>query len=190
MKAHANSLWAELTEEQRDELFMQLTAGMSYEDAAMMVQGWGLDCSTMRVWRCLERHGLEWRVQQARKAAEETATPDDVDAETRRGLKLQAYRLSFAALSAKEVAALTKLGQDDERLKFEQRKHEAEIAGFKQTMAHKERELQLATDKFEDQRLKVAAKVEKLREAGSALSDTERSALLDQVDEILGIRKK
>ena len=54
----------------------------------------------------------------------------------------------------------------------------------------KRRDQRLDREKFEDQRVRAAAELEKLRKpAGEPLPEAERTAILDKVDEILGIRK-
>jgi hypothetical protein len=108
-KPRPDSLYAKLTPAQREELLLLLLEqGGSYEDGVARLSAWGVSSSAAALSRFVSRHGLPWRLERARAAAEETkaSLPKDWEAEKARGLALKAYELTFRDLTAKEWAML------------------------------------------------------------------------------------
>jgi hypothetical protein len=122
MKPRSDSLYAKLRSPQREELLLALLdGGASYEDGIALLAKWGIKVSVAALARFVSRHGLPWRIERAREAAEETkkSLPADWEAEKARGLALKSYDLTFRDLSAKEWAMLKsmELKEREQKLK-------------------------------------------------------------------------
>jgi hypothetical protein len=111
-KPRPDSLYAKLKPAQREELLLLLLEqGGSYEDGVAKLSAWGVSSSAAALSRFVSRHGLPWRLDRARAAAEETKSslPKDWEAEKARGLALKSYELTFRDLSAKEWVMLKQI---------------------------------------------------------------------------------
>ncbi len=143
MKKRCDSLFAKLKPQQREELLHALIEDcVSTEKSLRMCEDWGVKASRSGLSRFLSSHGLPWRLERAKAAAEASSQslPTNWEAQKRRGLQQKEYELAFSNLTAKELVAMKRL-----ELKAE--------------------ELKLAREKFEELKARNVAASEKLKSA-------------------------
>jgi len=117
MKPRSDSLFAKLKPAQRDELLTnQVGQGAPLTDGLALLEKWGLRASYASLSRFISSHGMVWRIDQAKAAAEATrgSLPKDWSAERKRALAMKEFELTFRDLSTKEFYML-KSAEIDER---------------------------------------------------------------------------
>lgn len=140
MKVRADSLWAKLSEEQRQQLMQGLIHGsLPLADAALLCSGWlGRKVPEQRVSAAYQRHVHAWRLGVARNAAIEleAVAPANIDEATRRALGQRKFSIVMQDLDAAGLAALErnelmrqKLDLDRQRLSLDQEKVARLVAG-------------------------------------------------------------
>ncbi|MDD5349494.1 MAG: hypothetical protein PHQ12_04710 [Chthoniobacteraceae bacterium] len=196
-KIRSDSLYAQLTPEQRDLLFeWLLDEGLSYEAAALLcTEKFGLSPSHSALCGFLAQHGFAWRMDRAKQLADDKATslPKDFDSKKKAALAQREFEKAFNDLSTQEVIALQRLDLDRQiaRTQGEIELEKLKIARIK--LQQKEEDQALAREKFEtdvaEKLLDAALRSAAEKIATSDLSNAEkiaamRKAAFADVDEL------
>jgi hypothetical protein len=115
-KIRSDSLYAQLTPEQRDMLFeWLLDEGISYVDAAnLCVEKFGLNPSVPSLCGFMKQHGFSWRMDRAKEIANDKATslPANFDAKKRAALAQREFEKACNELTSQEIIAFQRLDLD------------------------------------------------------------------------------
>lgn len=126
MKARADSLYARLSSERREELLFDLVeGGKSLAQALERLAGWKVKTSAASLSRFLSSHGFAWRLERAKAAAQATekALPADWDAQKKRMLAQKMFEAICAgSTSRKELVSLKRVELAEEKIRLESRR--------------------------------------------------------------------
>lgn len=180
-KARSDSLWARCTAEQREELLVfLLEAGGGFRDALAMLEKWGVRASLGSLSNFVSRNSMDWRLRRAAELAAEAGgkLPPAWEKSKRVAMAQKEFELAFRDLSLKEYVAL-------ERLELDKRSARTRASQEERKLAIAERRVKL----LEDNQARAGAELAKLRDPATANSDSEREAILDEVDRIMGLKR-
>ncbi len=125
-KPPSNSLYARLTPKQRDQvLHWLIVEAKSLQWARDQIEAnCGVDISLMGVSRFLSSHGLPWKMDRAKEAAElaAKAAPKDIEEKIAQGLKQREFEKVFSELTVKELVSLRRLEIAGMKLEVDRRK--------------------------------------------------------------------
>jgi hypothetical protein len=173
-KIRSDALWARLTPAQREELLtLCVEQGASLADGLELLRGWEQPASRTALSRFISLHGLPWRVERARAAAETArgGLPKDWEAQRQQGLAMREFELTFRDLSNKEWVALKKMELDERamRLKEKIEPRKLEIASRRVVL-------------LEENAAKAKSALEGLKSKGGLTADT-----LKTIEEAAGL---
>jgi len=123
MKKRADSLFAKMTPDQREDLFLLcLEQGGSLQDGLKLLADWGLSSSPAALSRLMTEHGMVWRIDRAKLAASarKDSLPRDWEESKRQGLAQKEFELTFRDLSAKEWYLLKSIELDERAMKLKE----------------------------------------------------------------------
>ena len=123
MKARSDSLFAKLKPAQREELFTLLVEqGAGLADGITLLKKWGVSSSAPALSRFISSHGMSWRIDRAKAAAQATRgqLPKDWETERKRALAQKEFELTFRDLSAKEWYMLKSAELDERQMRLKE----------------------------------------------------------------------
>lgn len=167
MKVRSDSLFAKLKPAQREEL-LDLCVGQGASGTAgqALCATWGLSVSSASLSRFFSSHGMPWRIDRAKAAAEATrgALPKDWESQRKRALAQKEFELTFRDLSAKEWFMLKSMELDERQVRLKEtiEPKKLEILDRRVTLLEKQAAEALAT--VEDGKLSDAQKADRIRE--------------------------
>jgi hypothetical protein len=167
MKTRSDALWSKLKPAQREELLtLCLEGGAPLTEGLELLKSWGVRASLAGLSRCISSHGLPWRVERARAAAEVASggLPKDWEQERRRALAMREFELTFRELSAQEWALLKARELDERAMRLKE-----EVEPRKLALA--ERRVAL----LEENAAKAKAALENLKTKGGLTPETLRT---------------
>jgi hypothetical protein len=189
MKPRSDSLYAKLVQlkkpdhaemERLDELMLFLKSGHSYEDAAGLCHEWGVHTSETSVCDFYSRHAFSWAIDRARAAAAAVGNLPSVAKEILQASEQKVFELTMAP-ETKDSTLVAIRAMELERVSAE-RKYGLEI----QKVDVSKRRVSLLEKKM----AQASAKLQELRDPAKADDPKLRQAILDRVDELMGIAKK
>ena len=187
-KIRSDSLYAQLTPEQRDMLFeWLLDEGISYEDAAALcAEKFGLNPSASSLCGFLTQHGFSWRMDRAKELANDKATslPKDFDAKKRAALAQREFEKAFHNLGTQELIALQRLDLDRQIAKTQGEIELEKLKIARVKLGQKEKDQELAREKFE---MDFAKRL--LDAAFRAVAEGIATSDLSNADKIAAMRK-
>ena len=123
MKTRSDSLFAKLKPAQREELLTLLVEqGAGLADGLALLEKWGLRASYASLSRFISSHGMGWRIDRAKAAAQATRgqLPKDWETERKRALAQKEFELTFRDLSAKEWYMLKSAELDERQMRLKE----------------------------------------------------------------------
>lgn len=161
-KIRSDSLYARLSPEQREELFVLLVECQGpYEEALRILETWGVHASSGSLSTFVNKHGMAWRLRRAAELAAdaEGRLPSGWEKSQKLALAQKEYELSFRDLSLKEYVSLRALQIEEksaaERARLEREKLELTKKLKTRQLDLKSEEVSLARKKFQRETCKL-----------------------------------
>lgn len=170
-KIRSDSLYARLSPEQREELFVMLVEqGLPYELALLELEKWGVRASLGSLSNFVNRHGMDWRLKRAAQMASEAEgkLPDGWEKAQKLALAQKEFELSFRDLSLKEYVALQSLRLDIETAEKKAKLEERKLALAERRVKVLEAKMREAKEKLEAVKTKGGLTKETLRQIEEA----------------------
>ena len=168
MKKRADSLFAKMTPDQREDLFLLcLEQGASLQEGLKLLSDWQLSSSPAALSRLLTEHGMVWRLDRAKMAASarKDSLPKDWEESKRQGLAQKEFELTFRDLSAKEWYLLKSIELDERAMKLKETVEPKKLNIAERRVILLEKKVNDATGVLGDQ----------------SLSETERTTRMKQI---------
>ena len=167
MKTRSDSLFAKLKPAQREELFTLLVEqGAGLADGISLLKKWGVSSSAPALSRFISSHGMSWRIDRAKAAAQATRgqLPKDWETERKRALAQKEFELTFRDLSAKEWYMLKSAELDERQMRLKELVEPAKLEIASRRVALLEEKAAQALETVEDSKLSDAQKADRIRE--------------------------
>jgi hypothetical protein len=130
MKTRSDSLFAKLKPAQREEIFaLCVEGGTSIADGVALLKKWGVSSSVPALSRFISSHGMSWRIDRAKAAAEATRgqLPKNWEAERSRALAQKEFELTYRDLSTKEFFMLKSAELDERAMRLKEKIEPAKL---------------------------------------------------------------
>ena len=178
-----------LTTAQIDALFLAMkeaSAGDRAEKGLDLCAQWGIKTSRTAVHECYARHFFGWQLERAAWTAQQTGTMPEYEKEKAKLISQKLFaEIANVNVDPKLLVLVRSLELEQGKLDLATRSAETRFKIEKDKLTLADRRVKLLESKMQ----RASAKLQELRNPKTADDAKAREAILDRVDELMGLKK-